>query len=108
MGVIEAMACGIPVVAWNHAGPTVTVSAGQTGHLARPGDVEDYAAGILAYFGDRDLNDVTGRHAHYRARLFTWERHVDRLAAAIKSVVGAPAAAPVEAEPAELVPVQAG
>src|SRR4029077_6882809 len=32
MGVIEAMAKGVPVVAWNQAGPTVTVGAG-TGHL---------------------------------------------------------------------------
>src|SRR6185312_13788778 len=35
MGVIESMAKGVPVVAWNQAGPTVTVGPG-TGHLAEP------------------------------------------------------------------------
>src|SRR5438309_7850081 len=35
MGVIESMAKGVPVVAWNQAGPTVTVATG-TGHLAEP------------------------------------------------------------------------
>src|SRR2546430_12291664 len=44
MGVIESMAKGVPVVAWNQAGPTVTVGPG-TGHLAEPLDVGDYAAG---------------------------------------------------------------
>ena len=45
MGVIESMAKGVPVVAWNQAGPTVTVAPG-TGHLAEPLEVADYAAGI--------------------------------------------------------------
>src|SRR6266700_2912859 len=35
MGVLESMAKGVPVVAWNQAGPTVTVGEG-TGHLAEP------------------------------------------------------------------------
>src|SRR5881398_1670017 len=42
MGVIESMSKGVPVVAWNQAGPTVTVGPG-TGHLAEPLDVDDYA-----------------------------------------------------------------
>jgi Mg2+ transporter MgtE len=35
MGVIESMAKGVPVVAWNQAGPTVTLGSG-TGHLVEP------------------------------------------------------------------------
>ena len=107
MGVIEAMACGIPVVAWDQAGPTVTVAAGETGRLAAPEDIEDYAAGILAYLGDRALNSATGRRAHLRAGLFAWDRHVDTLAAAVRAVAGA--AEPAAAAPAvELLPVSAG
>src|SRR5437773_800135 len=41
MGVIESMAKGVPVVAWNQAGPTVTVGPG-TGYLAERLSVEDY------------------------------------------------------------------
>jgi len=86
MGVIEAMACGVPVVAWNRAGPTVTVEPGLTGHLARPGDVADYAAGILAYLDAPDLNERTGREAHRRAALFDWSRHVAAVERALAAV----------------------
>ena len=110
MGVVESMAAGVPVVAWDHAGPTVTVDPGQTGHLARPGDVADYAAGILAFLGDRDLNEATGLRAHQRAGLFTWERHIDKLAAAVAAVAGNQVEKPAaEPEPtSELMPVKAG
>src|SRR3989304_10511765 len=47
MGVIEAMAWGIPVVAWNHAGPTVTVADGETGYLAEPYSLEKYPQGMI-------------------------------------------------------------
>src|SRR5216684_1590850 len=47
MGVIESMAKGVPVVAWNQAGPTVTVGEG-TGYLAEPLEVGDLAGGIAS------------------------------------------------------------
>lgn len=78
MGVIEAMSKGIPVVAWNQAGPTVTVAPG-TGHLAEPLDVHDYAEGIMRFLGDRALNEAAGCRALERARQFDWERHIDIL-----------------------------
>lgn len=78
MGVIESMAKGVPVVAWNQAGPTVTVGPG-TGHLAEPLDVEDYAAGIIALLDDPAANQATGERAFEWARRFDWERHIDTL-----------------------------
>jgi glycosyltransferase involved in cell wall biosynthesis len=76
MGVIESMAKGVPVVAWNQAGPTVTVGEG-TGYLAEPLEVADYAAGIVALLDDRERNQRTGERAFEWARRFDWERHVD-------------------------------
>jgi glycosyltransferase involved in cell wall biosynthesis/uncharacterized membrane protein YbhN (UPF0104 family) len=76
MGVIESMAKGVPVVAWNQAGPTVTVGPG-TGHLAEPLDVSDYAAGISRLLGDPAENQATGTRAFEWARRFDWERHID-------------------------------
>ncbi len=87
MGVIESMARGVPVVAWNHAGPTVTVTPGETGYLARLGDVGDYARGIAQYLTDPERNQEVGRRAHTRARLFTWERHVAILEAAVANAL---------------------
>ena len=78
MGVIESMAKGVPVVAWNQAGPTVTVAPG-TGHLAEPLEVADYAAGITKFLDDRAANQATGERAFEWARRFDWERHIDTL-----------------------------
>ena len=78
MGVIESMAKGVPVVAWNQAGPTVTVAPG-TGHLAEPLEVGDYAAGITSLLDDPKVNQATGERAFEWARRFDWERHIDIL-----------------------------
>ena len=78
MGVIESMAKGVPVVAWNQAGPTVTVGPG-TGYLAEPLDVEDYAAGIVALLDSRAENRAASERAFEWARRFDWERHIDTL-----------------------------
>ena len=78
MGVIESMAKGVPVVAWNQAGPTVTVAPG-TGHLAEPLEVSDYAAGIASLLDDPKTNQAKGERAFEWARCFDWERHLDTL-----------------------------
>jgi glycosyltransferase involved in cell wall biosynthesis/uncharacterized membrane protein YbhN (UPF0104 family) len=85
MGVIESMAKGVPVVAWNQAGPTVTVGPG-TGHLAEPLEVRAYAAGISKLLDDPAGNQATGERAFEWARRFDWERHIDTLQRAIMDV----------------------
>jgi glycosyltransferase involved in cell wall biosynthesis len=85
MGVIESMAKGVPVVAWNQAGPTVTVGPG-TGHLAEPLEVGDYAAGISKLLDDPQVNQATGERAFEWARRFDWERHLDSLETAVIDV----------------------
>jgi uncharacterized protein (TIRG00374 family) len=85
MGVIESMAKGVPVVAWNQAGPTVTMSPG-TGHLAEPLEVGDYATGIASLLDDPEANQATGERAFEWARRFDWERHLDTLERSILEV----------------------
>jgi glycosyltransferase involved in cell wall biosynthesis len=85
MGVIESMAKGVPVVAWNQAGPTVTVGPG-TGHLAEPLDVSDYAAGISQLLYDPAENEATGMRAFEWARRFDWERHIDTMERSVVEV----------------------
>ncbi len=84
-GVIESMAKGVPVVAWNQAGPTVTVGPG-TGHLADPLVVSDYAGGISSLLDDPSENQATGVRAFEWARRFDWERHLDILERAVLDV----------------------
>jgi glycosyltransferase involved in cell wall biosynthesis/uncharacterized membrane protein YbhN (UPF0104 family) len=78
MGVIESMARGVPVVAWNQAGPTVTVGPG-TGFLAEPLEVGDFATGIIEMLDSPAENQATGQRAFEWARRFDWERHIDVL-----------------------------
>jgi glycosyltransferase involved in cell wall biosynthesis len=85
MGVIESMAKGVPVVAWNQAGPTVTVGPG-TGHLAEPLEVGDYAEGIANLLDHPDENQASGERAFEWVRRFDWERHLDTLERCITEV----------------------
>jgi glycosyltransferase involved in cell wall biosynthesis len=79
------MAKGVPVVAWNQAGPTVTVGP-RTGYLAQPLEVTDYAAGISGLLDDAAANQATGERAFEWARRFDWERHLDILERAVIEV----------------------
>jgi glycosyltransferase involved in cell wall biosynthesis len=89
MGVIEAMAWGVPVVAWNFAGPTVTVLDGETGFLAEPHNVEHYADAMSWLLQDPKLRSRMGAAARDRVeRYFTWDRHARMLDRAVRSAVG--------------------
>jgi glycosyltransferase involved in cell wall biosynthesis len=101
LGVIEAMARGVPVVAWRYGGPTVTVRDGETGFLAEPYSVQDYACKIAALIADPARNREMGAAAARHVReSFAWKRHIDRLAAACERVrtEPAPIAVPLPAE----------
>ena len=38
--VVEALACGVPVVAYKRGGPSEIIKHGETGYLAKPDDKE--------------------------------------------------------------------
>ena len=89
MGVIEAMAWGVPVVAWNYAGPTVTVIDGETGFLAEPYNVEAYADAVAWLLQDPKLRSRMGLAARDRVeRYFTWDRHSRLMERAVRVAVG--------------------
>jgi glycosyltransferase involved in cell wall biosynthesis len=46
MALLEAQACGLPVLAGAFGGVAGIVTDGRTGFLTRPGDVKDFAAGL--------------------------------------------------------------
>jgi glycosyltransferase involved in cell wall biosynthesis len=76
MGIIEAMACGAPVVAWNAGGPMESVSHGETGFLVRPYDVDEFADRMLRILRDRNLAHRMGVSGYARAaECFSFERH---------------------------------
>ena len=89
MGIVEAMASGTPVVAWNNGGPTVTVRDRLTGFLAEPYDTGEFAEKLLTLLTNAPLAERMGRAGHRRAReLFAYERHVKLLERPLLAAAG--------------------
>lgn len=64
MTIVEAMRCGLPVVATDCPhGPGEIIHDGVDGRLVPPGDVDAIAAGLLGLIGDDALRRHTGRAA---------------------------------------------
>lgn len=70
---LEAMACGIPVVAARATGSTSLVRDGETGRLVEPGDIAVFADVLEAYCTDHTLRKAHGEAGEVRARDFTWD-----------------------------------
>jgi len=70
---LEAMACGLPVVAAAASGATSLVRDGVTGTLAAPGDVDGFAHALNAYVRDKDLRARHGDAGLAVARTMDWD-----------------------------------
>jgi glycosyltransferase involved in cell wall biosynthesis len=62
--VLEAMACGVPVIAVNKWGPAELIEDGRTGLLFAPLDAEQLAAHMLRLGGDESLRKTMGKRGH--------------------------------------------
>lgn len=78
MVVLEAMACGTPVVASRVGGLASTVVHGQTGFLAPVGDVQAFAQAILRLLAAPSLQQEMSHAACGRAQTFAWPHIVQR------------------------------
>jgi D-inositol-3-phosphate glycosyltransferase len=70
---VEAMACGVPVVASRAGGLTFTVEDGRTGSLVPPGEAEPLAEAIARLLADPALRARLGANAHEAAQRFSWD-----------------------------------
>lgn len=70
---LEAMACGVPVVAADATGASSLVIEGETGHLVPPRDVSAYADALAAYAIDPDLRRAHGEAGARHADAFDWD-----------------------------------
>jgi len=71
---LEAMACGIPVVAAATGGLTETVLDGVSGRLVPPRHPVALAAALEALLSDRSACRAMGREGHRRAERYGWLR----------------------------------
>jgi glycosyltransferase involved in cell wall biosynthesis len=72
--ILEAMACGKPVVATNVGGTPYEVIDGKTGFLVKPGDARELSEKIKILTSDPELMKFMGKNGRERVRRnFTWE-----------------------------------
>jgi glycosyltransferase involved in cell wall biosynthesis len=70
---LEAMACGVPVVAARATGSTSLVADGVTGTLVPPGDIAGFADALSRYIADPSLRAAHGGAGEERSRAYSWD-----------------------------------
>jgi glycosyltransferase involved in cell wall biosynthesis len=85
--VVEANACGVPVVASRSPGLVDSVRDGQTGFLVEHGNVEQLASKIVDILVDDALREKLSKGALEWGRKFSWENCASRSAEVIERIV---------------------
>ncbi len=80
---LEAMAMGIPVVAFDSGGPSEVITHGETGLLVKPYDIDLMADSITRLLGDDDLVRRIGS----KARMLVKEKYTSRVMVELLSSV---------------------
>ncbi|MGD2111125.1 MAG: glycosyltransferase family 4 protein [Phycisphaerae bacterium] len=92
---IEAMACGVPVIATAGGGIPELVEHGRSGLLVERNNVAELADAMTTLLDDENLRDSMGRAGRARVtERFTWQRIADDLVAEY-TTLGAPVPQPV-------------
>lgn len=71
---LEAMACGVPVVAARATGSTTLVKHDETGTLVEPGNISAFADALQRYVEDPALRAAHGAAGEARSKLFDWDQ----------------------------------
>lgn len=88
MGIIEAMAQGTPVVAWNNAGPTGIIEENKTGFLAQPFEVADFTNKIMQILTREKLTERLGGEGRKKViAKFSYNNHLNILEDSLNSLV---------------------
>jgi glycosyltransferase involved in cell wall biosynthesis len=71
---LEAMACGLPVVAAAATGSESLVDDGHSGRLVRPGAIHHFAEALRGYIARPELRTGHGAAGEARSKDFSWDR----------------------------------
>ncbi|MBW2028786.1 MAG: glycosyltransferase family 4 protein [Deltaproteobacteria bacterium] len=84
---VEAMMCGVPVVATRSGGVPEIVRNGIDGILVEPGSADEVAGAVLRILRNKTLRSTLVRSARERAKLFSLDTHVRRMVGLFEEVV---------------------
>ncbi len=79
IGLLEAMASGVPVLGFRWGAAPDVIVHGETGYLAEPGNNEDLAEGLIYCLKHRE---TLGANARQAVKALTWEAAAAKVAAA--------------------------
>jgi glycosyltransferase involved in cell wall biosynthesis len=68
LSVMEAMACGLPIVSTTAGGVPTLLESGKEGLMVQTGDVQGLSHSMTSLLGNRELRQALGRAAARRAR----------------------------------------
>lgn len=85
---LEAMACGKPVIASNLPGVRSVVSAGEDGLLVRPGDIDDLAEKTQMLLDDPQRRREMGERGRDKVEeKYAWPKIIPRLVQVYEEVL---------------------
>jgi glycosyltransferase involved in cell wall biosynthesis len=84
--VLEAMASGLPVVAYRDAAAAELIANGENGRTVRPGNIVDFIASAQELAASREQRLRLGKAARERALQHAWSQLLDQLAALMRQV----------------------
>lgn len=87
MVVIEAMACGVPVICSTNTGGEDIIRDGVDGFVVPTRDVEALKEKILYLYEHEERRRAMGQSALGRAQEFTWDRYGEKIVDEYKSVL---------------------
>jgi len=79
VNIMEAMACGLPVVATRNRGHMELVQEGKSGFVVEPGDPDEFASRLLLLFRFRDTRIRMGEHGLARVKDYSLDRVLEEL-----------------------------
>ncbi len=84
IGVLEALASGVPVLGFDHGGNRDLVKHGINGYLARVGDYDDLRTGLMFCIDNRDALSANARES---SKEWTWDKAMEELLFAFETAM---------------------